>query len=596
MLGKMGVWRHVVAAAAVLGTALLAATGVIGGGHHPERFDSKVVTVEPIGVDGVRIREVVDQDFGTTARHGYERIVNTDFGRPVDIEASSPDANADVDVTPVATGDRIRLGDPNTTFTGQRRYVLSYTLPDARISTGQLALDIIGDPRKPEELETGRFEVIVAGLQLSNPTCNAGAFGTEGGCTLQADGDVYRAVVSPLKAGEGITIGGTITGRSAVVAPADPPLPKRRPDHRLVLALVALPLGLAAVLAVYAYSRRAGRNEVFAGGAADAAFGSLPQPTNGSAPAVAVRLVADSKMDELATIEFVPPKGVEPWQGAVLLNERIDRSTVSAWVSGHVAKDALTLTKDGDTLVLGKGPKVGALDADARALVDRLLDHQDELTLGTYNASFGSAWNDIVSLEKETIAGSGWWKRVTPGTSSGSGLSTWVVLIVIGMVFFGVGSAVIALLGVFRNAIAAMVFDVVVPAVIAHFVYKALLPARSATGSALALRAESFRRFLAASEGKHVDWAWKQGLLREYSAWAVALGAADAWGRALAGSNVPPQEMNLYSPMLLYSMGPSFDSTRNAPAPSGGGSGFSSGGFSGGSVGGGGGGGSSGSW
>jgi len=110
------------------------------------------------------------------------------------------------------------------------------------------------------------------------------------------------------------------------------------------------------------------------------------------------------------------------------------------------------------------------------------------------------------------------------------------------------------------------------------------------------LRAESFRRFLAASEGKHVDWAWKQGLLREYSAWAVALGAADAWGRALANSNVPAPEMNLASPIWLYSMGPSFESTRSAPAPSGGSSGGSFGGFSGGSVGGGGGGGSSGSW
>ena len=98
------------------------------------------------------------------------------------------------------------------------------------------------------------------------------------------------------------------------------------------------------------------------------------------------------------------------------------------------------------------------------------------------------------------------------------------------------------------------------------------------------------------SEGQHVDWAWKQGLLREYSAWAVALGAADAWGKALEHSNVPAPEMNIASPLWLYSMGPSFDSTRSAPAPSGGSSGSSfGGGFSGG-VGGGGGGGSSGSW
>jgi uncharacterized membrane protein len=149
--------------------------------------------------------------------------------------------------------------------------------------------------------------------------------------------------------------------------------------------------------------------------------------------------------------------------------------------------------------------------------------------------------------------------------------------------------------GLVRSPIAAVIFAVVVPGVVAYFVYAVMLPARTAAGSALTLRAESFRRFLDASEGKHVDWAWKQGLLREYSAWAVALGAADAWGRALANSNVPPPEMHLASPMWVYSMGSSFESTRSAPAPSGG-SGSSFSGFSGGSVGGGGGGGSSGSW
>ena len=70
--------------------------------------------------------------------------------------------------------DRIRVGDPNLTNTGQHRYDLAYTLPDARLSTGQLALDIIGTD---ETLETERFEVVVAGLALEDPLCNVGSFG-----------------------------------------------------------------------------------------------------------------------------------------------------------------------------------------------------------------------------------------------------------------------------------------------------------------------------------------------------------------------------------------------------------------------------------
>lgn len=595
MLGKIGVWRHVVAASAIGGTALLTATGVIGRDAE-ERFDSKVITVAPAGDDGVRIREVVDQDFGGQDRHGYERIVRTDFGKPVDIEASSPDANADVNVTPVATGDRIRLGDPDTTYSGQHRYILSYTLPDALLSTGDLALDIIGDSRKPEELETTRFEVVVVGLELADPLCNAGKPGTSGGCTLVREGDVYRAVIAPLKAGEGITIGGTITGRIPVVEPADPPLPKRRADHRLVLALATIPIGLVTVGAVYFRARRRGRNEVFAGGAADAAYGSLPLPRD-DAPPSAVRMVADSDMDELATIEFVPPKGLEPWQGAVLLSEKLDRTTIAAWVSGLVAKDVLTLS-DEDGLVIRRGPKYDRLEGETKELVDQMLDYKDELKLGTYNANFGKAWSEISTLVRGSVAESGWWKRLPPGNAQRGGSAVaYLGVVIVAFFVFGAGSLISALLGVFDSKVAAVIFAVLIPLIFAKFVYAALLPARSATGSALTLRAESFRRFLAASEGKHVDWAWKQGLLREYSAWAVALGAADAWGRALAASNVPAPEMSMASPIWLYSMGSSFDSTRSAPTASGsssGGSSFS--GFSGGSVGGGGGGGSSGSW
>jgi hypothetical protein len=160
----------------------------------------------------------------------------------------------------------------------------------------------------------------------------------------------------------------------------------------------------------------------------------------------------------------------------------------------------------------------------------------------------------------------------------------------------GAGSLMTALLGWISGPVGALLFGLVVPALAAYAMYRSLLPARSAAGSALALRTESFRRFLAASEGRHVEWAWQHGLLREYSAWAVALGAASTWERAMAASSVPPTELST-GPLLVYSMGSAFTGGHTPPSSHGSGSGgFSGGGFSGGSVGGGGGGGSSGSW
>ena len=85
--------------------------------------------------------------------------------------------------------------------------------------------------------------------------------------------------------------------------------------------------------------------------------------------------------------------------------------------------------------------------------------------------------------------------------------------------------------------------------------YGSMVPSRTATGSALALRTESFRRFLASSEGKHVEWAWKHGVLREYSAWAVALGAADAWSQAISSSNIPDPSVAMSGPMLMHTHG-----------------------------------------
>ena len=593
MLGRLSPWRHVVVAVVILGCSLLALIGIIGGGLRPERFDAKQVTVQPDGVDGVRIREVVDQDFGRSKRHGLERIIPNDFGVPIDVTASSPDASAAIDIVQVETGTRIRLGDPSATVTGQHRYVLTYTLPNAKLSSSRLALDIIGTT---EKFETGRFEVVVTGMKLAYSTCNVGSTGTVGGCSLKPSDTNYTVVLEPLKAGQGITIGGTVTGLTAVVEPPIPELPARKSDHRVALALALLPIGFAGASGVFFLDRRRGRNEVFSGGAAEAAYGTLPAPSADGAPsAVPVSLVADSRMASMATIEFVPPKGVEPWQGAVLLRERIDNDTVTAWFSALAAREVITLEKIDDKLVMGTGPKFSSAAAADGAHITQILDGKPSFEFGTYDKNFAETWRSVKADQDEMIKSSGWWKRLAPNSSSGGGLSSAVVVAIFALVFLGGASVLSAVLGVFAWWPLAVLFGLAVPALTALVVYRTMLAALTATGSALALRTESFRRFLIASEGQHVEWAWKQGLLREYSAWAVSLGAAEAWSKALAHSNVPPTEISAGNPLLFYTMASAFSHSYTVPSSSGSGSGFS-GGFSGGSVGGGGGGGSSGSW
>ena len=578
VLNPVGLLRHVAVGGSLLVGPFLVLAGLMGGGTHEERFDAKQVVVSPDGTDGVRIRETVDQDFGTNNRHGYERIIPNDFGAATNVVAFSETAPDQVSVEDQGYQTRIRIGDPDTTIDGQHRYELSYTLPDAEITSGQLALDIISPG---EDFETGRFEVVLSGFELENPDCNVGTFNAVGGCELVRDGDVYRVMFEPLKAGDGITIGGRIV---SVSTPVDVPLPvpiDPRNSNPLPLAAGVGALGAAAGLGGYRIARRQGRNEVGGGGAADAAYGSLGGPT---------RLVTDKELDSMVTTEFVPPAGIRPWQGALLLNETVDNASVSAWFSDQIAVGVVELTGESPQ-VLSAGPALATAEPITQERISTLLGTDGQLELGKYQPELATLWSTVTGEQKQVAAASGWWIKFAPGTApkfpAALGAVTAVAAAVVGFC---------AWKGLLFSWPVALLAGLAIPAVVAGVAYRPLLPQRSAAGSALALRTESFRRFLEASEGQHVEWAWKHGLLREYSAWAVALGAAQAWGRAVANSTVPPNDRLMQTaPLLMYSHGGDWSAARTAPAPSGG-SGGSGGGFSSGFSGGGGGGGSSGSW
>ena len=581
----------------IVGTSALAAFGVIGDGNPPEKFDTWQTVIEPAGGDALRITETFDQDFGDNRRHGPQRDIPNDFGTPTDVVASSPSAPDAVTAIDEGFQTIVRIGDPDQTVTGQHRYTLAYTLPRANVSSGFLAIDAFA----PDEFETDLAEVVVRGFELANPRCFVGFNGSDTPCDFVDDGGVYRATFESLPKFTGITVDGEIVGTTDLVDVAPLPLPERRPDNRLVLSLAVAVLGVIAAVAVYLWARHRGRNEVFAGGAADAAFGELPPPDPGGtgADAVATSFVPDDRMDELATIEFVPPKGVTPWEGAVLLDEHLDDRTVQAWLSGLAGRDAITLDERNGNLAIGVGPRRNELDAVDRSLLDRVLNGNDPYVTGSYDPVFAKAWSKIAEMQRQRIADSGWWKQLPPGaglTGRGGSSRSASVLIAIGVFFLlFAASAVTTLLGAFASWPAALLLGLLFPAIVAYFMYRVLLPARSAQGSALALRTESFRRFLHASEAKHVEWAWEHDLLREYSGWAVALGEADAWSAALERANVPePARASAMPALLVARSSSSLASSRTAPSSSG--SGGSSGGFSGGSVGGGGGGGSRGSW
>ena len=105
------------------------------------------------------------------------------------------EADDTLEVVGIGDETRIRVGDPDISYTGRHRYELEYVLPDARVNTGVLALDVIGDE---ETLRTDRFEVVLTGFDFGTTACDTGPYGSFGGCELvRGDDGRYITVIEP---------------------------------------------------------------------------------------------------------------------------------------------------------------------------------------------------------------------------------------------------------------------------------------------------------------------------------------------------------------------------------------------------------------
>jgi uncharacterized membrane protein len=113
-------------------------------------------------------------------------------------------------------------------------------------------------------------------------------------------------------------------------------------------------------------------------------------------------------------------------------------------------------------------------------------------------------------------------------------------------------------------------------------------------GCELWLRVESFRRFLAGPQADHLQEAAKQGVLGQYTAWAVAIGEIDRWCSVVAASawcdsDPAGRRYSRMAPYLPLAARSSAVEPASSGSSSGGGGGWSGGGSGGGAGGGGGG-------
>jgi hypothetical protein len=584
------------------GSLVVGAVSLIGARAGDSERVERLWTSAELADDGsAQVTEVIDYDFGSaTDKHGIFRFV-WDLSPEAPITVDSPDAPDEIQVTSEAMdgrqGARIRIGDPNVTISGRHRYRIDYPLPGVARGT-TLDWEAVG---VGWEVGIDEAEIhVVAPFDLLDATCSAGGTGSQGGCDVRevAPGHL-TATVESLDSGEGVSIEAS-TGSDLESAPAAPDPPATPPDDPGTG--LAPPAGTAAAGALLAAGsvgwlvRRAGRERVGAGGPADAAWAGPDASTSWTR-------VDQKELEAMATTEFAPPAELDPPHGGIVLTEEVRPEHKVAWLIQMAVDGTVDIGANGADVVAAGHPwtpsgggddlrlvRTGHGTPDAAAILDTAFAGRDEVELGSYDSDFALAWRHLEGQLQAWRDTSGMWD---PG-----GRARKTAARVLGLVGLVLGALVAAAGGALANQrgpawlVLSAAGGALAGAGLGAVARAWELPVRTAAGSAAWLRVESFRRFLAQSEAYHAEEAAKRGVLREYTAWAVAVGEIDRWQRAVSAASIAPETAGLsyayMAPLLLTSTA----SAATAPSSSGGGGG----GFGGGDVGGGAGGGGGGSW
>jgi Predicted membrane protein (DUF2207) len=546
---------------------------------------------------GAAITDVIDYAFGILGdHHGIDRFV-PGLPQSAHVEVQS-DAPHQVQLIPDnqsgREGTKIRIGDPDQTVSGRHRYRIDYSL-DTLVRGNTVDWEALGTDTA---VGVDEAEIhLLTPFRLENVQCSQGLAGSTTPCDsvkVVAPGHVM-VTVHGLGPHEGVSIQG-LKGAALATLPAVPKPPRGAPDNPGTGPgppfAAGVGGGLVGALAAVVLVRRAGRERVVTGGVADVAYataGAPPPPPGAELAPDPVREVRvyPSQLAQMATTEFAPPTGVRPAHGGIILDEEVQARHKVAWLIQAAIDGAIDMEDEDGTVVLTR--RSGG-DEEETTVLNRAFEGRDEIVLGQYDRQFANGWTVLGYRLEDWRDGSGLWDRRGDRRRLLAMIGGGILCVLAGVATLAAAAGAGRFGGEWLPVVAGAA--VLSAAGLAAAVNAGELRVRTPEGSGLWLRVESFRRFLAESEAFHAEEAAKRGVLREYTAWAVAVGEIDRWSRAVSSSSVIPEDAGIQyaylGPLLVYSTA----LAATAPSSSGGGGGS----FGGGSVGGGGGGGGVGSW
>ncbi|WP_037670716.1 DUF2207 family protein [Streptomyces griseus] len=247
---------------------------------------------------------------------------------------------------------------------------------------------------------------VVAPYDLTGIRCVRGTDGSEDPCTSDGKAPGHLAVsLDKLKGKEGVTLYASRGQALAGSGPALPVPPSGKADGTTVadpmrMALAAIVIALACAVGTIGLLRLAGRDRLVE---------EAPDGTPGRTRRVDLRRLAAS-----LTPSALPPEGLTPAQGGILLDESVENRHCAAWllcaaIDGHITIEG----NERRPMLIRRDVADAPVDPDARVVFGSIFAGRDAFVLGAYDPQFASAWESLTRRLTQWQKDSGLWDTAT---------------------------------------------------------------------------------------------------------------------------------------------------------------------------------------
>jgi hypothetical protein len=566
------------------------------------------VTIQPDGV--LEVHETIVYDFGVVPRHGIFRVVPVrtsvspkdgyDRVYPLTVVSVSGSGDTPAQYTVEEDGDdeRIKIGDPDRTITGEHTYDIVYRVRGAMNAFAEhdeLVWNAVGT-EWPVTIEQATA-IVHARADIQQVGCSSGPYGATFPCdTTGSMGATAVFAKKQLFPYNGMTF--TVALPKGAVVPSPTPILEERFSFTSAFRVTPATGGIGgAMLALLAgivifLVWKFGRDRRYAGSAVDAAYGTARGDGEDGGPEVSAPL-----REAETPVEFEPPEQLRPGELGTLIDFDAGPLDVTATIIDLAVRGYLKIEEVDKEWYqfkhdwkLTKLPKEGQLRQYERTLYSGLFRDGDEVKLSDLKNTFAARMSKVREQLVDDAMSKGWFTR-KPGTVK-------VLWGLLGMLVLGGGIALTILLAAETHA--ALLGVPVIIAGILLLIAARWMPKRTAKGYSVLRHTLGFKRFIDESEKHRAQFAERANIFSEYLPYAVVFGATDKWAKAFADLGEEPDTSSWYVSQHAFDYAvfssaidgfatTSAGTLTSSPASSGS-SGFSGGGFSGGGGGGGGGG------